>query len=139
MKAHESFMVINCLLQVIITLVLMVSAWKLKSLVKKFFQESFKTETRSLMCVTITITITSFLALVSEAIATVFQFTQTTTEETSYDGLLVSTYVLSIPCFVMNILYFRNMRSIKKMQAQEQEEKLHSQNTMPNKETGTKL
>jgi len=40
----------------------------------------------------------------------------------------------------MNILYFRNMRSIKKMQAQEKEEKQdHPQNMLGNKETATKL
>jgi len=51
---------------------LTVSACKLKSLIKKFFQDSFKTETRSLMCVTITILVTSILCLLTDAVITFF-------------------------------------------------------------------
>ena len=40
-----------------------------------------------------------------------------------YDGLLVTAYIVWVPSFVVNILHFRNMKSIEKMEAKEREEK----------------
>lgn len=107
--AYEAFLFINCGFQIAISVTLLVATCRLVQIMRTFFKEQFRQETRMLMCVMITIIVVNIITLCNDATVTILQLNDSPFYEDDSDGLLIADYVVFIPSLLFNILHFANI------------------------------
>ena len=110
MKAYTAYLCFNCAAQVTLACSLLFSTCRLVKDMQYFFKEKFKSQTRSLLCVTMTTLLCQILIVVSDVAVTTTQVTGQAWQGDSFDGIVVPCYIAFVPALVFNTLHFVNIR-----------------------------
>lgn len=113
-NAYEAYLLFNSIVQVILQATLIVSVCLMVSRLRKFFKEQFRSETKALVGVTVTILISGLLQAFFDIFQTILQMRDEPFSEDVADTMILGSLILFFPILVFNIMHFSNVRASKR-------------------------